>query len=254
MLWNPEVHYHVHKSLLWLAHVLDQMNSVHTLKPIRLRYILMLLLICISHISPACYIPHPSHPLWFDHSNTIWWSVQLWSFLNCSQWFYSCFFHVITILSIPIHLTFTIIVSSLLTLHKFSSGYSITNTQLSLQLLPKNTLTNIINLWWHAWNINIPYMTLSSPELCFHGNKLVSFLWKISWNVSLNWLLYWPILFYYFWNYFLYDCGLVVRVSGYRFGGPGSIPGATRFFLRSSGAGTGSTQPRDDNWGAISRK
>jgi hypothetical protein len=42
-------------------------------------------------------------------------------------------------------------------------------------------------------------------------------------------------------------CGLVVKVFGYRFRGPGSIPGATRFFLRSSGSGTGSTQPRDDN-------
>jgi hypothetical protein len=49
-------------------------------------------------------------------------------------------------------------------------------------------------------------------------------------------------------------CGLVVRVPGYRFRGPGSISGATRFFLRSSGSGTGSTQPREDNWGAISRK
>jgi hypothetical protein len=42
-------------------------------------------------------------------------------------------------------------------------------------------------------------------------------------------------------------CGLVVRVRGYRSRGPGAIPGATRFFLRSSGSGTGSTQPRDDN-------
>jgi hypothetical protein len=40
---------------------------------------------------------------------------------------------------------------------------------------------------------------------------------------------------------------LVVKVSGDRYRGPGSIPGATRFFLRSSGSGTGSTQPRDDN-------
>jgi hypothetical protein len=40
-------------------------------------------------------------------------------------------------------------------------------------------------------------------------------------------------------------CGLVVRVPDYRFRGPGSIPSATR--LRSSGSGTGSTQPRDDN-------
>jgi hypothetical protein len=43
-------------------------------------------------------------------------------------------------------------------------------------------------------------------------------------------------------------CGLVVSVPGYKSRGPGSIPGATRFFfLRSSGSGTGSTQPRDDN-------
>jgi hypothetical protein len=36
-------------------------------------------------------------------------------------------------------------------------------------------------------------------------------------------------------------CGLVVRVRGYRSGGPGSIPGTTR--KKSSGSGTGSTQP-----------
>jgi hypothetical protein len=42
-------------------------------------------------------------------------------------------------------------------------------------------------------------------------------------------------------------CGLVVRVPGYESRGLDSIPGATRFFLRSSGSGTGSTQPREDN-------
>jgi hypothetical protein len=31
-------------------------------------------------------------------------------------------------------------------------------------------------------------------------------------------------------------------------------PCCVNFFLSSSGSGTGSTQPRDDNWGAISRK
>jgi hypothetical protein len=35
-------------------------------------------------------------------------------------------------------------------------------------------------------------------------------------------------------------CGLVVRVLGYRSGGPGSIPGTSR--KKSSGSGTGSTQ------------
>jgi hypothetical protein len=37
-------------------------------------------------------------------------------------------------------------------------------------------------------------------------------------------------------------CGLVVRVPGYRSRGPGLIP-ALPDFLRSSGSGTGSTQP-----------
>jgi hypothetical protein len=40
-------------------------------------------------------------------------------------------------------------------------------------------------------------------------------------------------------------CGLVVRVFGYRSGGPGSIPGTTK--KKSSGSGMGSTQPREYN-------
>jgi hypothetical protein len=42
--------------------------------------------------------------------------------------------------------------------------------------------------------------------------------------------------------------GLVVRVLGYRSGGPGSIPGTTRFSEKkenSSGSGSGSTHPRE---------
>jgi hypothetical protein len=40
-------------------------------------------------------------------------------------------------------------------------------------------------------------------------------------------------------------CGLVVRALGYRFGGPGSIPGTAR--KKSSGSRTGTTQPREYN-------
>jgi hypothetical protein len=40
-------------------------------------------------------------------------------------------------------------------------------------------------------------------------------------------------------------CGLVVRVLGYRSGGPGLIPGTTK--KKSTGSGTGSTQPREYN-------
>jgi hypothetical protein len=56
-------------------------------------------------------------------------------------------------------------------------------------------------------------------------------------------------------------CGLVVRVLGYRSGGPGSIPGTAR--KKSRGSGTGSTQPRErvqlrsyliENYQLLSRK
>jgi hypothetical protein len=47
-------------------------------------------------------------------------------------------------------------------------------------------------------------------------------------------------------------CGLV-RAPDYRSKGPGSIPGATNF-LRSSGSGTESTQPREYNCGATGKK
>jgi hypothetical protein len=40
-------------------------------------------------------------------------------------------------------------------------------------------------------------------------------------------------------------CGLVVIVLGYRSRSPDSIPGTTR--KKSSGSGTGSTQPREYN-------
>jgi hypothetical protein len=43
-------------------------------------------------------------------------------------------------------------------------------------------------------------------------------------------------------------CSLVFIIHGYRFGGPGSIPGTTR--KKSSVSGTGSTQPREYNWRA----
>jgi hypothetical protein len=46
-------------------------------------------------------------------------------------------------------------------------------------------------------------------------------------------------------------CGLVVRVLGYRSGGPGSIFDSWHYQKKNcSGSGTGSTQPREYNWGA----
>jgi hypothetical protein len=33
--------------------------------------------VSIFNLSHARYMPRQSHPLWFDHTNNIWWSVQV---------------------------------------------------------------------------------------------------------------------------------------------------------------------------------
>jgi hypothetical protein len=42
--------------------------------------------VCIFYHSHVCYMLCPSHPLWFDHPNNIWWSVQVMKLLimQCS--------------------------------------------------------------------------------------------------------------------------------------------------------------------------
>jgi len=96
LLWNPNVHYHVHNSLS-LFPILRHMTPVHTFPPC-LRNIHSNIIIsstfkspewsfpfkfsdqkfvCISHLSHGCYMHHLSHYPWFDHPNNIWWSVQV---------------------------------------------------------------------------------------------------------------------------------------------------------------------------------
>ena len=37
--------------------------------------------ICTFPLPHTCYVPRPSHSSWFDHTNNIWWSVQIMNLL-----------------------------------------------------------------------------------------------------------------------------------------------------------------------------
>jgi hypothetical protein len=101
ILWNPKVHYRVHKSPP-LVPILNQIDPVHTIPshPIFLWSILILStqwgLDLPSGILPSgiatnilwirlrpysCYMSCPSHPFWLDHSYYVWRRVQVMSLL-----------------------------------------------------------------------------------------------------------------------------------------------------------------------------
>jgi hypothetical protein len=97
-------------------------------------------------------------------------------------------------------------------------------------------------LWGTNW-IYICYVEESRPPLWSSGQSswlqnrdVMCFLWGTNWIYVC----------------YVVDrlCGLVVRVSGYRSRGPGFDSPSLPVFLRSSVSGTGSTQPRECNWGA----
>jgi hypothetical protein len=91
--------------------------------------------------------------------------------------------------------------------------------------------------------IYICYAEESRPPLWSSGQSSWLYNGDVLWFL---WGTNWIYLFYVDESSRL--CDLVVRILGYRSGGTGSIPGTTR--KKTSGSGTGSTQPRDYNWGA----
>jgi hypothetical protein len=110
LLWNPTVHYSVHK-IPPLATVLSQMHPVHSLPlyfpknhynvfsstPKSSDWILPFMSVdqnsvYIFHPLHAWYMPHPSHPPWLVHPNNIWWNIQVMKVLILQSSLTSCHF------------------------------------------------------------------------------------------------------------------------------------------------------------------
>jgi hypothetical protein len=94
--WNPMVHYRDNKTL-----ILSHMNQHYTTPSCSSKIYFNIIFpptsrsskwslsfwishqnrMCIPLLPHVCYIPVLSHPPWLDHSNYIWWRVQIMKFI-----------------------------------------------------------------------------------------------------------------------------------------------------------------------------
>ena len=150
ILWNPKVHYCIHKYLPPLP-VLRQYNTIHpspshflmihfnSIIPYTPRSSKWTLSIRSSHQNPVwtCLVPHmchmlcPSHASWFDHLINIWWCVESLKFLTVWSFQLPCYLVRLRLRYFPQHLLNTLSLCSSLnvrnqTLHPYKTRGKIT--------------------------------------------------------------------------------------------------------------------------------
>jgi len=91
IVWNPKVHYRIHKcpvlshispapALPPLSHFLKiHFNIIFSSSPMSstVPQVFHQNTVCPFHLPHTCYMPRPSYSSWFDHPNNIWWGVQI---------------------------------------------------------------------------------------------------------------------------------------------------------------------------------
>jgi hypothetical protein len=93
LLWNQRVHYHFQKNppLSLPPYIFQNRFKILSCTPRSSQWCLPFKFpyqnfVCISHLPHTCHTFWPPNPIWFDHSSSVWWRVELYVLSLMDDW------------------------------------------------------------------------------------------------------------------------------------------------------------------------